>query len=156
MDTNLIEKPVMDAGKPPELINKSVDHKDQVVGHKKVLVYYEGKLGRENSKKTNWIMHEFRVEGPPRIKESQHDMKLDDWVLCRIYRKEVSENGKKGEAQGQVPERWKKGGVQAQHKLVPIPSPAANDNDLDDLDTDGLFAQNSNPAPSQNSDNVPV
>lgn len=84
-------------------------------------------------------------------------MQLDDWVLWRIYKKEVSENGKEGEAQSQVPKKWKKGGVQVQHKPVPIPSPAAaNDNDLDDFDTDSLFAQNSNPVPSQNSDNVPV
>lgn len=67
-----------------------------------------------------------------------------------------TKNWEKGEAQGQVPEKWKKGGVQVQHKPVPVPSPAANDNDLDDFDTDGLFAQNSNPAPSQNSNNVPV
>ncbi|KAF7120853.1 hypothetical protein RHSIM_Rhsim13G0220100 [Rhododendron simsii] len=102
--------------------DKPVDLKNQVVGFKKALVYYEGKPGRsENSRKTNWIMHEFRVVGPPRIKESQHDMKLDDWVLCRIYKKEVS--GKKGEAQGQVSEKGEKGGVQAQHK--PVPGPAA-------------------------------
>lgn len=30
------------------------------------------------------------------------------------------------------------------------------DNDLDDFDMDGLFAQNPNPAQGQNSDNVPV
>lgn len=65
-------------------------------------------------------------------------MQLDDWVLWRIYKKEVSENGKEGEAQSQVPKKWKKGGVQVQHKPVPIPSPAAaNDNDLDDFDTAG-------------------
>lgn len=56
--------------------NKPVDHKDQVVGLKKALIYYEGKLGHENSKKTNWIMQEFLVEGPPRIKKNQNDMKV--------------------------------------------------------------------------------
>ncbi|KAI8526185.1 hypothetical protein RHMOL_Rhmol13G0289200 [Rhododendron molle] len=214
--------------------DKPVEQKNQVVGLKKALVYYEGKPGRgENNRKTNWIMHEFRVNGPPRIKKSQHDMKLDDWVLCRIYKKEVSEKGENGEVQGQVPERGKKSRVQAQHK--PAPGPAATlleggvpcvndnylmgesskydeyiqspqhpkfaqsmdeflpyhnifaasdpqpnlgysawplaarvppvhlddnkyfeDNDLDDFDKYDLFAQNPNPAPGQNSDNVPV
>ncbi|KAJ7979483.1 putative NAC domain protein [Quillaja saponaria] len=45
------------------------------VGYRKALVFYKGKPPKGD--KTNWIMHEFR---------------LDDWVLCRIYEK--SGNGK--------------------------------------------------------------
>ncbi|XP_058198367.1 NAC transcription factor 47-like [Rhododendron vialii] len=55
--------------------DKFVHYKDQVVGPRKALVFYEGKPKPGKGIKTNWIMHEFRVKGPPRIKENQHDMK---------------------------------------------------------------------------------
>ncbi|KAF2285978.1 hypothetical protein GH714_009311 [Hevea brasiliensis] len=47
----------------------------QKVGVKKALVFYGGKPPK--GIKTNWIMHEYRLA----------DKKLDDWVLCRIYKK---------------------------------------------------------------------
>lgn len=53
-----------------------MEHEDKVIGIKKALVYYQGKPRAGQSKKTNWLMHEFRVMGPPRIKESLHDMKV--------------------------------------------------------------------------------
>ncbi|XP_010558707.1 PREDICTED: NAC transcription factor 29-like [Tarenaya hassleriana] len=69
------------------------------VGVKKALVFYRGKPPK--GVKTNWIMHEYRLSenlspktsgsnigGDPNVKKS-HDvsMRLDDWVLCRIYKK---------------------------------------------------------------------
>ncbi|KAK9273219.1 hypothetical protein L1049_018026 [Liquidambar formosana] len=56
-----------------------------VVGLKKSLVFYMGRPPR--GIKTNWIMHEYRLNDPPRNKRSANDMKLDDWVLCKIYKK---------------------------------------------------------------------
>ncbi|CAK7331072.1 unnamed protein product [Dovyalis caffra] len=57
-----------------------------LVGFRKGLVYYTGKAPRGN--KTNWIMHEFRVnDPPPQVKNHQNDMRLDDWVLCRIFKR---------------------------------------------------------------------
>ncbi|KAF6147735.1 hypothetical protein GIB67_006708 [Kingdonia uniflora] len=56
-------------------------------GYKKALVYYEGKAPR--GYKTDWIMHEYRLESmtlPINLK-SPSDMKLDDCVLCKIYKK---------------------------------------------------------------------
>ncbi|ONI34657.1 hypothetical protein PRUPE_1G493100 [Prunus persica] len=56
------------------------------VGIKKALVFYAGKAPR--GEKTNWIMHEYRladVDRSPRKKSSS--LRLDDWVLCRIYNK---------------------------------------------------------------------
>ncbi|KAM7528594.1 hypothetical protein LguiB_032004 [Lonicera macranthoides] len=51
-----------------------------------ITVYYEGKPPRGD--KTNWLMHEFSVKGTPsRAKMSLDDIWLDDWVLCKIYRK---------------------------------------------------------------------
>ncbi|XP_050217235.1 NAC transcription factor 32-like [Mercurialis annua] len=56
------------------------------VGFRKALVFYVGKAPKGD--KTDWIMHEFRVSDPPKRKRAgPEDMKLDDWVLCRIYKK---------------------------------------------------------------------
>uniref|UniRef100_A0A7N0UZR3 NAC domain-containing protein n=1 Tax=Kalanchoe fedtschenkoi TaxID=63787 RepID=A0A7N0UZR3_KALFE len=68
------------------------------VGVKKALVFYGGKPPK--GIKTNWIMHEYRlVDGsvssnafkPPVADASSTNKKaslrLDDWVLCRIYKK---------------------------------------------------------------------
>ncbi|KAJ4801634.1 hypothetical protein LUZ62_052880 [Rhynchospora pubera] len=66
------------------------------VGVKKALVFYRGKPPK--GMKTNWIMHEYRlVDGPsssvlrppsgePGVKK-KNSLRLDDWVLCRIYKK---------------------------------------------------------------------
>ncbi|CAN8288182.1 unnamed protein product [Cochlearia groenlandica] len=55
------------------------------VGIKKALVFYIGKAPKGT--KTNWIMHEYRLIEPSRKNGSS---KLDDWVLCRIYKKQSS------------------------------------------------------------------
>ncbi|KAL8130535.1 hypothetical protein V2J09_019690 [Rumex salicifolius] len=55
------------------------------VGIKKALVFYTGKAPRGT--KTNWIMHEYRLFDSPR---SAIASKLDDWVLCRIYKKNTN------------------------------------------------------------------
>ncbi|KAL0418500.1 UNVERIFIED_CONTAM: NAC domain-containing protein 18 [Sesamum radiatum] len=56
------------------------------VGSRKALVFYEGRPPK--GKKTDWIMHEYRVKDqPPRHKRDANDMRLDDWVLCRIHEK---------------------------------------------------------------------
>ncbi|CAN1198311.1 NAC transcription factor 32 [Linum perenne] len=58
-----------------------------VIGLRKALVYYMGKPPK--GEKTDWIMHEFRLksadDSPPRAPRT--DMRLDDYVLCRIYNK---------------------------------------------------------------------
>ncbi|KAK8579206.1 hypothetical protein V6N13_142423 [Hibiscus sabdariffa] len=55
------------------------------VGIKKALVFYIGKAPKGT--KTNWIMHEYRLLENSRKHGSS---KLDDWVLCRIYKKNSS------------------------------------------------------------------
>ncbi|KAK4769872.1 hypothetical protein SAY87_030404 [Trapa incisa] len=58
------------------------------IGVKKALVFYKGRPPRGS--KTNWIMHEYRLAQSPsnlgRLNESS-SMRLDDWVLCRIYKR---------------------------------------------------------------------
>ncbi|KAK8925965.1 NAC transcription factor NAM-B1 [Platanthera zijinensis] len=62
------------------------------IGVKKALVFYMGKPPK--GVKTNWIMHEYRLLVPMNrnnnsitVRLREDHMRLDDWVLCRIYQK---------------------------------------------------------------------
>nr|UPI48797.1 NAC transcription factor 28 [Fagopyrum tataricum] len=53
---------------------------------KKALVFYAGKAPK--GEKTNWIMHEYRLADVDRsARKKGNGLRLDDWVLCRIYNK---------------------------------------------------------------------
>ncbi|KAL1202502.1 NAC domain-containing protein 55 [Cardamine amara subsp. amara] len=65
--------------------DKVISTEGRRVGIKKALVFYVGKAPKGT--KTNWIMHEYRLIEPSRRNGST---KLDDWVLCRIYKKQSS------------------------------------------------------------------
>ncbi|XP_072965606.1 NAC domain-containing protein 48-like isoform X1 [Typha angustifolia] len=58
------------------------------VGIKKALVFYSGKAPK--GEKTNWIMHEYRLADVDRSARRKNSLRLDDWVLCRIYNKKGS------------------------------------------------------------------
>ncbi|KAG6424366.1 hypothetical protein SASPL_114783 [Salvia splendens] len=62
--------------------DKIITTEGRKVGIKKALVFYIGKAPKGT--KTNWIMHEYRLAESTTKKGSS---KLDDWVLCRIYKK---------------------------------------------------------------------
>ncbi|KAE8723508.1 hypothetical protein F3Y22_tig00012370pilonHSYRG00111 [Hibiscus syriacus] len=65
----------------------------QKVGVKKALVFYGGKPPK--GIKTSWIMHEYRLADNKSNNRSpgyefgnkKNSLRLDDWVLCRIYKK---------------------------------------------------------------------
>lgn len=59
--------------------------KPKPVGIKKALVFYAGKAPK--GIKTNWIMHEYRLANVDRTAGKRTNLRLDDWVLCRIYNK---------------------------------------------------------------------
>ncbi|MCD7459034.1 NAC domain-containing protein ja2 [Datura stramonium] len=65
--------------------DKVISSQGRRVGIKKALVFYVGKAPKGS--KTNWIMHEYRLFEPSRKNGSS---KLDEWVLCRIYKKNSS------------------------------------------------------------------
>ncbi|KAL5982026.1 hypothetical protein ACLOJK_016094 [Asimina triloba] len=67
--------------------DKPIKSNDQIIGCRKALVFYRGKPTKMSSIKTNWIMHEYRIqENPDRLlPRSDGSMRLDDWVLCRIH-----------------------------------------------------------------------
>lgn len=58
------------------------------VAIKKALVFYAGKPPR--GVKTNWIMHEYRLSDRKQPSNNNGSLKLDDWVLCRLYNKKSS------------------------------------------------------------------
>ncbi|XP_031105753.1 NAC domain-containing protein JA2L-like [Ipomoea triloba] len=65
--------------------DKIITTEGRKVGIKKALVFYVGKAPKGT--KTNWIMHEYRLCEAPRKTGSA---RLDEWVLCRIYKKNSS------------------------------------------------------------------
>ncbi|KAL8026539.1 hypothetical protein ABFX02_14G034800 [Erythranthe guttata] len=73
--------------------DKVISSGGKIVGYKKSLVYHEGKPPA--GIKTNWIMHEYKVNQPGRAKTCPTDMRLDDWVLCRLYIKSERANKKR-------------------------------------------------------------
>ncbi|KAF5727614.1 NAC domain-containing protein 2-like [Tripterygium wilfordii] len=59
--------------------------RNKPLGIKKALVFYAGKAPK--GIKTNWIMHEYRLANVDRSAGKKNNLRLDDWVLCRIYNK---------------------------------------------------------------------
>lgn len=61
------------------------------IGVKKALVFYKGRAPK--GVKTNWIMHEYRLAEGVCASVHAHrkgSLRLDDWVLCRIYKKSTN------------------------------------------------------------------
>ncbi|KAI3766591.1 hypothetical protein L2E82_16655 [Cichorium intybus] len=63
--------------------DKAVYEKLRLIGMRKTLVFYKGRA--PNGHKTDWIMHEYRLEseknGPPQE---------EGWVVCRAFKKRVT------------------------------------------------------------------
>lgn len=69
--------------------DKAIYSASKYVGVKKALVFYEGRPPK--GIKTDWIMHEYRMtEVKGQAKKRSGSMRLDDWVLCRIYKKRAT------------------------------------------------------------------
>eukprot|EP00253_Pinus_taeda_P015223 PITA_15223 len=85
------------------------------VGIKKALVFYVGKAPKGT--KTNWIMHEYRLADVSRPARKKGSLRLDDWVLCRIYNKKISA------------EKLAQGQKESSHDVVPME--AIDEKDMD-------------------------
>ncbi|TKY55880.1 NAC domain-containing protein 37 [Spatholobus suberectus] len=63
--------------------DKSVYERTKLIGMRKTLVFYKGRA--PNGQKTDWIMHEYRLEtvenGPPQE---------EGWVVCRAFKKRTN------------------------------------------------------------------
>ncbi|XP_057488026.1 NAC domain-containing protein 2-like isoform X1 [Actinidia eriantha] len=69
--------------------NKHIMYENKIVGYKMSLDFYEG--GHRNGRRTEWKMHEYRIHTnsppPPKNSNAANSMKLDGWVLCKLYSK---------------------------------------------------------------------
>ncbi|XP_057765326.1 NAC domain-containing protein 21/22-like [Salvia miltiorrhiza] len=77
-------------GKDRAIIRKGV-----LVGMRKTLVFYQGRAPK--GRKTDWVMHEFRLEGPHGPGPKSLSPVKEDWVLCRVFFKSRSESPAKSE-----------------------------------------------------------
>nr|ASQ40961.1 no apical meristem [Achillea acuminata] len=74
-----------------------------LVGMKKTLVFYRGRAPK--GEKTNWVMHEYRLEG----KFAYHFLSKsskDEWVISRVFKKSGT-----GVSTGTVVKKWLTGGT---------------------------------------------
>lgn len=77
--------------------DKEIYRAKTLVGMKKTLVFYKGRAPR--GEKTNWVMHEYRLEGKNPVYNPPKTAK-NDWVICRVFEK--SHGGKKTHISGLV------------------------------------------------------
>lgn len=77
--------------------DKEIFKAKTLVGLKKTLVFYKGRAPK--GEKTNWVMHEYRLEGKNPVYNHPKTGK-NDWVICRIFEK--SSGGKKTHISGLV------------------------------------------------------
>ncbi|XWS40902.1 hypothetical protein CRYUN_Cryun17cG0036000 [Craigia yunnanensis] len=70
--------------------DKEIFKAKTLVGMKKTLVFYKGRAPK--GEKTNWVMHEYRLEGKYSIYNLPKTAK-NEWVICRVFQK--SAGGKK-------------------------------------------------------------
>ncbi|PIA57225.1 hypothetical protein AQUCO_00600155v1 [Aquilegia coerulea] len=71
--------------------DKAVYEKMRLIGMRKTLVFYKGRA--PNGQKTDWIMHEYRLEsdenGPPQE---------EGWVVCRAFKKKTNSQTRNNES----------------------------------------------------------
>ncbi|KAK7358784.1 hypothetical protein VNO77_00723 [Canavalia gladiata] len=121
--------------------------KPKALGIKKALVFYAGKAPK--GVKTNWIMHEYRLANVDRsANKKNNNLRLDDWVLCRIYNKK----GKieKYNSVGTIDQKTAKFSdeVQFQHET----KPAIKMYGQDDFKNEQLFMDTSDSVPRLHTD----
>ncbi|XP_068637000.1 NAC domain-containing protein 100-like [Aristolochia californica] len=75
--------------------DKEIFRGKTLVGMKKTLVFYKGRAPK--GEKTNWVMHEYRLEGKFSVYNLPKTAK-NEWVICRVFQK--SSCGKKTHVPG--------------------------------------------------------
>ncbi|KAK9073103.1 hypothetical protein SSX86_007425 [Deinandra increscens subsp. villosa] len=63
--------------------DKAIYSKHDLVGMRKTLVFYRGRA--PNGQKSDWIMHEYRLESDENATTTQEE----GWVVCRVFKKRL-------------------------------------------------------------------
>ncbi|KAF3340378.1 NAC domain-containing protein 7 isoform X2 [Carex littledalei] len=63
--------------------DKAVHEKSRLIGMRKTLVFYKGRA--PNGQKTDWIMHEYRLETDENAPPQE-----EGWVVCRAFKKRTT------------------------------------------------------------------
>ncbi|KAL8244123.1 hypothetical protein R6Q59_010381 [Mikania micrantha] len=63
--------------------DKEIFRGKSLVGMKKTLVFYKGRAPK--GEKTNWVIHEFRLEGRSSVQTGPKSK--NEWVICRVFHK---------------------------------------------------------------------
>ncbi|MFS7996369.1 putative transcription factor NAM family [Helianthus anomalus] len=63
--------------------DKAIYSKHDLVGMRKTLVFYKGRA--PNGQKSDWIMHEYRLETDENATTTQEE----GWVVCRVFKKRL-------------------------------------------------------------------
>ncbi|NP_001169207.1 NAC domain-containing protein 37 isoform X1 [Zea mays] len=63
--------------------DKAVHDKSRIIGMRKTLVFYKGRA--PNGHKTDWIMHEYRLETDENAPPQE-----EGWVVCRAFKKRTA------------------------------------------------------------------
>ncbi|GAB4847510.1 hypothetical protein Ancab_026569 [Ancistrocladus abbreviatus] len=67
--------------------DKAVYDKTKLIGMRKTLVFYKGRA--PNGQKTDWIMHEYRLES-----DENGPSQEEGWVVCRAFKKRTNVQSK--------------------------------------------------------------
>ncbi|XP_062003259.1 NAC domain-containing protein 46-like isoform X1 [Rosa rugosa] len=73
-------------GKDKEIYKRKTNSSNCLVGMKKTLVFYTGRAPK--GEKTNWVMHEYRLDGKFTHYNLSKSAK-DEWVVCRVFHKNM-------------------------------------------------------------------
>ncbi|GLT53096.1 hypothetical protein SLA2020_263900 [Shorea laevis] len=72
--------------------DKAIYSRHSLIGMRKTLVFYKGRA--PNGQKSDWIMHEYRLETNDQINGTPQE---EGWVVCRVFKKRMTAVRKVGE-----------------------------------------------------------
>ncbi|OIW10823.1 hypothetical protein TanjilG_27769 [Lupinus angustifolius] len=68
--------------------DKAIYSKHSLIGMRKTLVFYQGRA--PNGQKSDWIMHEYRLETNENGTPHQCTVQEEGWVVCKVFKKKMT------------------------------------------------------------------